>query len=81
MSALNAKIEETDGLGKNYQIGAAYFLKLRELDNSFERLWSDYLEPLLSEYVTGMPEETEYMNAFKAAYDSADKNNDAAPEN
>ena len=37
MESLNNAIVEVDGLNTNYQIGAAYFLKLNEL--TFEQLW------------------------------------------
>ena len=67
MRQLNMQIEQVDGLGKNYQIGAAYFLKLRTV--AFEALWSDYLEPLLQEYINGMPMEKELMKKFRNAYD------------
>lgn len=49
MSALNVEIAATEGLDENYQIGASYFLKLKNID--FDRLWSDYLHPLLQEYI------------------------------
>ena len=52
MSALNVEIAATEGLDENYQIGASYFLKLKNID--FDRLWSDYLHPLLQEYINGM---------------------------
>ena len=82
MKALNEKIEKTDGLGRNYQVGAAYFLKLRSMNNDFDKLWSDYLEPLLREYVTGMPDEDGLMKDFMSAYDgNALANNDEAAEN
>ena len=67
MKALNQVIAETEGLGTNYQIGAAYFLKLDQLD--FEHLWSDYLEPLLSDYVRGMHNEKDLMVDFRKAYE------------
>ena len=69
MKALNQIIADAkaEGLGTNYQIGAAYFLKLAQLD--FEHLWSDYLEPLLSDYVRGMPNESKLMGKFKDAYE------------
>lgn len=49
MSALNVEIAATEGLNENYQIGASYFLKLKNID--FDQLWSDYLHPLLQEYI------------------------------
>lgn len=49
MTALNKEIADAEDLNENYQIGAAYFLKLKTLD--FDQLWTDYLQPLLQEYV------------------------------
>lgn len=66
MSALNVEIAATEGLNENYQIGASYFLKLKNID--FDRLWSDYLHPLLQEYINGMYDEEGIMERFKKAY-------------
>ena len=49
MISLNDAISQVEELDSNYHIGAAYFLKLKDM--SFEELWEDYLEPLLSDYV------------------------------
>ena len=49
MARLNAKIKES--LGQAYQIGAAYFLELKNDD--FEALWKTHLEGLLFEYFRG----------------------------
>lgn len=68
MNKLNAEIKNTEGLNENYQIGAAYFLKLKELDNNFGALYSDYLKPLLKEYIQGMNDEEEIMKNFENAY-------------
>ena len=70
MNALNAQIEKTEGLSSNYHIGAAYFLKLKHMEGNdkFDELWSDYLEPLLQEYVTGMYDDKGIMKQFKEAY-------------
>lgn len=76
MANLNKAIAETEDLNENYQIGAAYFLKLKKL--SFEQLWTDYLEPLLLDYVQGMYNEKEIMSRFWAAYNNA--NADAGNE-
>ena len=59
MSALNVEIAATEGLNENYQIGASYFLKLKNID--FDQLWSDYLHPLLQEYINGMYDEEGIM--------------------
>ncbi len=66
MTALNKEIIAVDGLNENYQIGASYFLKLKTL--SFDQLWTDYLQPLLKEYVNGMYNETAIMYQFAKAY-------------
>ena len=35
---------------------------------TFDQLWSDYLQPLLQEYVQGMYDESSIMNRFATAY-------------
>lgn len=66
MRALNEAIVNVEDLNENYQIGAAYFLKLGTL--GFDQLWTDYLQPLLKEYVQGMYDEEGIMARFAAAY-------------
>lgn len=75
MNALNKEISNVDGLNDNYQIGAAYFLKLSSVDNDFDRLWTDYLLPLLQEYVQGMYDENEIIKRFKKAYENQPSDN------
>lgn len=66
MTALNQKIAKTPELNENYQIGAAYFLKLKTL--TFDQLWEDCLQPLLEEYVQGTRDEKEYLQQYAEAY-------------
>ena len=66
MGDLNKAIAGVEDLNENYQIGAAYFLKLKTL--SFDQLWTDYLQPLLQEYVRGMYDEERLMDRFAKAY-------------
>ncbi|MCM1089275.1 MAG: AAA family ATPase [Butyrivibrio sp.] len=66
MAALNKEIASVEDLNENYQIGASYFLKLKTLD--FDQLWTDYLQPLLQEYIQGMYDEDGLMNRFAKAY-------------
>ena len=66
MSALNREIESTEDLNENYHIGAAYFLKLKTI--TFDQLWTDYLQPLLKEYIQGMYDEDGIMKRFEKAY-------------
>ena len=66
MAALNREIAAVEDLNENYQIGASYFLKLKTL--TFDQLWTDYLQPLLREYIQGMYDEEGIMNRFAKAY-------------
>ena len=66
MAALNKEIAAVEDLNENYQIGASYFLKLKTLD--FDQLWTDYLQPLLHEYIQGMYDEEGIMKRFAKAY-------------
>jgi len=66
MAALNKEIASVEDLNENYQIGASYFLKLKTL--SFDQLWTDYLQPLLQEYIQGMYNEDDIMSKFAKAY-------------
>ena len=66
MAALNKEIVSVEDLNENYQIGASYFLKLKTLN--FDQLWTDYLQPLLHEYVQGMYDEEGLMSRFAKAY-------------
>lgn len=66
MTALNKEIAAVEDLNENYQIGASYFLKLKTLD--FDQLWTDYLQPLLQEYIQGMYDEDGIMKRFAKAY-------------
>ena len=82
MDRLNAEILKVDDLNENYQIGASYFLKLKTL--SFEELWTDYLKPLLQDYVRGLYDEEGIMKRFERAYDYQalnEGNADEATEN
>lgn len=66
MAALNREIVNVEELNENYQIGAAYFLKLKTL--TFDQLWTDYLQPLLQDYIQGMYDEAGIMKRFARAY-------------
>ena len=66
MDRLNAEIIKVEDLNENYQIGASYFLKLKTV--SFDVLWTDYLRPLLQEYIRGLYDEEGIMKRFAKAY-------------
>ena len=69
MNILNTAISEVEGLNSNYHIGPAYFLHLAA-DISYESLWSDYLNPLVHDYIRGMYNEDEILNDLKLAYET-----------
>jgi len=60
-----------DGLSSSFHIGGAYFRKLKNYNGDFRDLWKYHLEPLLREYLRGMPEEKDNLGKLKAAYESA----------
>ena len=68
MQRPNKAISEVDGLNSHYHIGPSYFLKLQEIENNYDLLWQDYLEPLLEEYVRGFFDEASILAGLKDAY-------------
>ena len=66
---LNSAIENVQELNSHYHIGPSYFLKLKDVDFDYELLWSDYLKPLLEDYLRGSYEETETLETLKNAFD------------
>lgn len=65
---LNAAIENVQELNSHYHIGPSYFLKLKDVDFDYELLWSDYLKPLLEDYLRGSYEEAETLDTLKKAF-------------
>lgn len=66
---LNVAIENVQKLNSHYHIGPSYFLNLKDVDFDYESLWSDYLKPLLEDYVRGSYEEAEILETLKKAFD------------
>ncbi|MBO4632282.1 MAG: AAA family ATPase, partial [Lentisphaeria bacterium] len=62
MNAVNEKIRDIEGLGHAYQLGAAYFLKLKDYKGDFDQLWDYNVGPLLNEYLRGMPKALETLD-------------------
>ena len=77
MRNLNEAILKTNGLGKAYKIGAAYFKKYEQY-NSFELLWQYHLEGLLTEYLRGSANADKELAELKKAYDNESPKNVAA---
>lgn len=74
MKALNGKISQEGALGTAYQIGPAYFLKLKDAkdkDGGWSDLWSRDLEPLLREYLRGVPNSENILKELEQTYDAA----------
>ncbi|WP_049478172.1 AAA family ATPase [Streptococcus oralis] len=69
---LNAAIENVQELNSHYHIGPSYFLKLKDVDFNYDLLWSDYLKPLLEDYLRGSYEEAETLDTLKRAFDLTD---------
>ena len=66
---LNAAIENVQELNSHYHIGPSYFCNLKKLKYDYEILWSDYLKPLLEDYVRGSYDEAETLETLKKAFD------------
>ncbi|MBR3513183.1 MAG: AAA family ATPase [Bacteroidaceae bacterium] len=80
MRNLNEAILRTNGLGKAYQIGAAYFKKYEQYNN-FEALWQFHLEGLLAEYLRGSANAEKELANLKKAYEDESTKNVAANSN
>ena len=68
---LNAAIEKVEELNSHYHVGPSYFLKLQEVGFDYELLWSDYIKPLLEDYLRGSYDEVETSETLKKAFDKA----------
>ena len=68
MKGLNNAIEKINGLSSAYHIGAAYFLKIKDLGNDFGKLWEYHLEPLLKEYLRGQDPNGEKLKTLEATF-------------
>ena len=75
---LNEKIKSEELLGKDYRIGHSYALEVLPIQNRFNSLtevksflWSDFIKPLLEEYLRGLGDEQkaqEKLNQFKKEF-------------
>lgn len=80
MENLNLAILTIQNLSTAYQIGAAYYLKLKNYLNdggidkdSWKKLWDNHLLGLLFEYLRGQPNEKEDLNTLQRAYNLEDR--------
>ena len=75
MKSLNDKISGIEGLGSSYHIGGAYFLDKDGVPiKDFEETWNLRLEPLLREYLRGMPDADDKLDELREAYENAVNN-------
>ena len=65
---LNNKIESIAELGRHYQIGPSYFMKLDKGEMTETVLWTDYLSPLLAEYLRGTYQEEKHLKELETFY-------------
>ena len=80
MKSLNSKIEREPGLSTAYHIGGSYFSKLQKYENktkseAFEALWNNHLNPLITDYLRGIPNLDKKLENYKADYLNAGINN------
>ena len=72
MQSLNTAIEQTEGLSSAYDIGPAYFLKLKnysgDTNHRFQQLWDYHIEGVIREYLRGFDESGEKFTKLKNAY-------------
>lgn len=74
MTRLNNAIRDTEGLGKDYELGGAYFLG----DIPKEERWEYKIEGLLHEYLRGVSNADEKMKKLEAAYYGTEHNDSDA---
>ena len=70
---LNAAIENVQELNSHYHIGPSYFCELQYINFDYELLWSDYIKPLLEDYLRGSYEESETLATLKKVFDLTNK--------
>ncbi len=69
MLKLNEQISNTDGLNPSYHIGAAYFLDSNgKARQDIDYTWNLRIEPLLKEYLRGIPDSIDKIDKLKNAF-------------
>ncbi len=69
----NSDKKGIEGLSSAYHIGASYFLKLANYKNEdgsfgYNQLWDNHLKGLLAEYLRGMPDAKDKLDALGEAF-------------
>ena len=84
MKKLNEAIENIAGFSSAYHIGGAYFLDTDGnciQDEELENVWDYRIEPLLKEYLRGMPNGQKELEKLKNVFDSEIKKTERVSEN
>ncbi len=69
MTKLNECISQIEGLNSSYHIGAAYFLDTNgNARQDYDSIWNLRIEPLLKEYLRGMPDSFDKIELLKKAF-------------
>ncbi|MFZ4107337.1 hypothetical protein, partial [Flavobacterium sp.] len=69
MEKLNEQISQIEGLNPSYHIGAAYFLDSSgNVRQDYDNIWNQRIEPLLNEYLRGMPDNFDKIELLKKAF-------------
>ena len=69
MAKLNECISQIEGLNPSYHIGAAYFLDSNgNARQDYDSIWNLRIEPLLREYLRGMPNSIDKIELLKNAF-------------
>lgn len=69
MKKLNDQISDIEGLNASYHIGAAYFLDSNgKARKDYDSIWNLRIEPLLKEYLRGMPDSYDKIEKLKKAF-------------
>lgn len=69
MTKLNEQISQIEGLNASYHIGAAYFLDSNgNVRQDYDSIWNLRIEPLLIEYLRGMPDSFDKIELLKNAF-------------
>ncbi|MDO9152311.1 MAG: AAA family ATPase [Paludibacter sp.] len=69
MAKLNNQISLIEGLNPSYHIGAAYFLDSDgNARQDYDIIWNLRIEPLLKEYLRGMPDSYDKIELLKNAF-------------
>ena len=77
MTSINEKISDSEVLGPQYQLGAAYFMKLKDYNGDFNKLWEYHIAPLLHEYLRGIPKADDLLENLREVWNNASKDNAA----